>query len=400
MSEIYSKARRVLIWLGPHDSTTIDALKFLQEELSQLENTTDQIRVEDKERRWEDVLYLMRQTWFSRRWAIQELAHAREGTVCCGHRDFDWQNVLVGVKSFYDNVGINWDILDPDIYSHDRDKLERLPAVRLIGAVNNIFKKQNTPDLYEREPIQGLEYLVSVLTDYDTSDPRDTINCFRNIAKEAYVLTEFRVPATHASLKPPELNYEHSLLEVYTGFIAWIYKATGCIDILCRRWALPERKGRGVPQEYPALTERGFNGEHAPALSQTACRYVLRHTSVNGYINANELLRGELPEMVRTYLKRVEEVILDRRFIEVEPDGISMGADKRHGLGPNKSQIGDLVCILYGCTVPCILRKHAHVPGSYQLVGECYIYGLMDGEAITCRSEEALDSDKMVFRIV
>ena len=49
------------------------------------------------------------------------------------------------------------------------------------------------------------------------------------------------------------------------------------------------------------------------------------------------------------------------------------------GLGPTNAQKGDLVCILYGCSVPVILRKYGK---GHRFVGESYIHGLMDGAAV------------------
>jgi hypothetical protein len=49
------------------------------------------------------------------------------------------------------------------------------------------------------------------------------------------------------------------------------------------------------------------------------------------------------------------------------------------GLGPAKIQNGDMVCIIYGCSVPLILRaQNDH----HILVGEAYVHGIMDGEVI------------------
>ncbi|KAN0108697.1 HET domain containing protein [Hyaloscypha variabilis] len=52
------------------------------------------------------------------------------------------------------------------------------------------------------------------------------------------------------------------------------------------------------------------------------------------------------------------------------------------GLGPPLSKNGDFVCILYGCSVPVILREMSP-KGHYILVGEAYVHGKMDSEAIT-----------------
>jgi hypothetical protein len=51
------------------------------------------------------------------------------------------------------------------------------------------------------------------------------------------------------------------------------------------------------------------------------------------------------------------------------------------GMARNEAQQGDIVCILLGCSIPVILRPSAdHL--SYKLVGESYIQGVMDGEAM------------------
>jgi hypothetical protein len=49
------------------------------------------------------------------------------------------------------------------------------------------------------------------------------------------------------------------------------------------------------------------------------------------------------------------------------------------GLGPRGAKEGDLVCVLFGSNVPFVLRKH---DGKYILIGEAYVHGYMDGEAM------------------
>lgn len=49
-------------------------------------------------------------------------------------------------------------------------------------------------------------------------------------------------------------------------------------------------------------------------------------------------------------------------------------------LGPNIIQKGDIVCVLFGGKMPFCLRPLEN--GSYHLVGECYVHGLMEGQAI------------------
>ncbi|MCJ1479437.1 hypothetical protein MMC13_008123 [Lambiella insularis] len=49
------------------------------------------------------------------------------------------------------------------------------------------------------------------------------------------------------------------------------------------------------------------------------------------------------------------------------------------GLGPRSMQPGDLVCVLCGGIVPFILRKDGQ---RYTLIGEAYVHGIMDGQAL------------------
>ncbi|EGX45777.1 hypothetical protein AOL_s00140g93 [Orbilia oligospora ATCC 24927] len=54
------------------------------------------------------------------------------------------------------------------------------------------------------------------------------------------------------------------------------------------------------------------------------------------------------------------------------------------GLCPGDARSEDLVCIIYGCSVPVILRMVIAGPLQpwYRIVGEAYVHGKMDGEAI------------------
>lgn len=59
----------------------------------------------------------------------------------------------------------------------------------------------------------------------------------------------------------------------------------------------------------------------------------------------------------------------------------------RFVLGPSHMQPGDLVCILFGGTVPFILRQAMNAEGEetgkFLLVGEAYVDGAMDGEVVS-----------------
>jgi hypothetical protein len=45
-------------------------------------------------------------------------------------------------------------------------------------------------------------------------------------------------------------------------------------------------------------------------------------------------------------------------------------------------QSGDKVYVLAGGSHPFVLRPMADDPKQFQLVGECYLHGIMDGQAL------------------
>ena len=59
------------------------------------------------------------------------------------------------------------------------------------------------------------------------------------------------------------------------------------------------------------------------------------------------------------------------------------------GLAPQEGTKGDLICILYGCSVPVLLRRHNANKSDiyYEFIGECYVHDLMDGEAFTIQKK-------------
>jgi hypothetical protein len=49
-------------------------------------------------------------------------------------------------------------------------------------------------------------------------------------------------------------------------------------------------------------------------------------------------------------------------------------------MAPSTTCIGDIVCVLFGCDIPVVLRKPAE--NHYTFVGECYSHDIMEGEAM------------------
>lgn len=52
-------------------------------------------------------------------------------------------------------------------------------------------------------------------------------------------------------------------------------------------------------------------------------------------------------------------------------------------MAASKAEQGDLVCVLFGCSIPVILRERkGDEAGTFEFIGECYLDGFMNGEAL------------------
>lgn len=58
------------------------------------------------------------------------------------------------------------------------------------------------------------------------------------------------------------------------------------------------------------------------------------------------------------------------------------------GTLPWDTKEGDLVCVLYGGQTPFVLRSDESCPGKYHFVGDCYVHGIMEGEALSMGLKE------------
>lgn len=72
------------------------------------------------------------------------------------------------------------------------------------------------------------------------------------------------------------------------------------------------------------------------------------------------------------------------------------------GFVPTDAQVGDSIAILEGCSVPVVIREGHHRPRpdfvTWQLIGECYIEGLMEGEFIEkLASQNEVWSEKLTI---
>ncbi|KAK4443183.1 hypothetical protein QBC34DRAFT_488484 [Podospora aff. communis PSN243] len=137
-----------------------------------------------------------------------------------------------------------------------------------------------------------------------------------------------------------------------------------------------------------------------PMVFQTAAK----DRGINYGFETHRLIHESTNARVAELFRRVQAVVWDRRLITVtggfadwlkENEALSQREEQGAlGLSPCEAQIGDKVCIIFGCSVPLVLRKIVDTD-KYVLIGECYLDHTMDGEAMTY-FEKMVKGRKMV----
>lgn len=143
------------------------------------------------------------------------------------------------------------------------------------------------------------------------------------------------------------------------------------------RWDL-DTKGEELPPDdfwRTLVADRDELGRNPPAWYPLACRHTLQffnHES-RGSVNLFQVdSQLDNPALLKRYSKRLQSVIWGRR----------LGRTEKHKfltLVPQKASEGDLICIIFGVSVPVVLRERKE--GGFLLVGESYVHSMMDGEA-------------------
>ena len=515
--EVYRKAARVCIWLGPGDTASDQAMSFVAKVID-IEKFDEVLNNEKYVQQWHSLFELLKARWFSRRWVIQELALAKDATVHCGTMDCNWADFKDAISIFHHYFkAIQPKPKNLEYSRNATRKLDPLGAKLLVDLTSNIFRIGPND---QRQPTRGLETLVSTLAGFETADPRDTIHALTSLSREK----------AYGDPTLPKPDYGKDLYEVYQNFVKWAVEHSGSLDIVCRPWALPERssiptgattvprlvtlpswislvddapfgrgadwfRGRRFGESFAGLPERKFysassreppqirfgeyvpgqyedkslyakgflignvewksepipdgvipqrclvkagwteraelgledipdrlwrslvadrrpHGADNPSWYRRACMYCLLNRTASGHINTEKILQAndlvDHQSLVQAYLERVQAVTWNRAFLEAtppeSPDALDDGKKipKLFGLGPGKVEVADVVVILYGCSVPVILRPQlpsvSGTTGSkgYSFIGEAYVCSKMDGEALY----DGKSSNEMEFKIV
>ncbi|KAI0112457.1 heterokaryon incompatibility protein-domain-containing protein [Nemania sp. FL0031] len=115
-------------------------------------------------------------------------------------------------------------------------------------------------------------------------------------------------------------------------------------------WKKPEKNYPPDSFWRTLVADRGKDNRNPPYYFARACREsALKGGLRSGGINTKLLIDNERNSIIAEFCRRVQAVIWNRRLFTTKT--------KTLGLGPSNVQEGDKVGIIYGCTVPVILRE-------------------------------------------
>ncbi len=264
MDKIYGNALSVCVWLGEEDEDSKLAMDFIKNKMVDLWKFDKLLDNPAMARQWAALVALMKRPWFSRRWVIQEIAMASRGILYCGKESLPWKDFADAVSLFVKVESARArlaDLMKRELsYGHmpgSFGNISSLGAAMLVNATQNLFRSSSITG--ERQPIYSLEYLVSSLSVFEATQPRDTIYALLSIAKDAIRrdgkqgLSETQIPLKRngrdtimellaRSFTSQRYNVDYTLpvIDVYKDFIKFCFRKSDevrALDILCRPWA-------------------------------------------------------------------------------------------------------------------------------------------------------------------
>jgi Heterokaryon incompatibility protein (HET) len=136
---------------------------------------------------------------------------------------------------------------------------------------------------------------------------------------------------------------------------------------------------------------KGPDGKNASTSYSLFCQEMFQ---TQHDINLVEEKQKSSNQVLIEFINRVLSVIYGRKLARTQKH-------RRLALLPPTTKDGDVICILYGCSVPVVLRNtgektkgsisgETNTPGGrniWELVGESYMYGMMFGDALVARRE-------------
>ena len=435
MADLYRLADRVVVWLGPEKNNSGWGIRILDHLSSQIKvdfNTFEMKPASNEaEPHWSNrsrilpygdaellaVNDVLSHPWFERLWVQQEIRLANPNAIfLCGWDMIAWQSLRQAILCLYAK-----ELKPKSAVSRLSDRLA------IIEPLTNDEKRFSLNDIMEMtlnckyfDTRDRIYAVLSLLDDYDKKVGIEVD--YNKTTNQVYQDVALRYIAYYRHLN---VLISSGLKDKPSGRPTWVPDwtvANRFEGVLARGFSISEVRHRGggvlsvtgthlatvqhakrtkmdtdmesaileIQRLAPhGILERSYPG--GGSLLAAYCRIVCAGRFSDSFLP----LRKDFPQFQQSmdFLSAILQPA-EKRILAVGPGDMRLLGDARHfreqrsfietregyiGLAPQIAQPGDQVCVFLGCNAPMLLRSAPNL--RYQVVGACYIYGLMNGEA-------------------
>ncbi|KAH6673235.1 heterokaryon incompatibility protein-domain-containing protein [Halenospora varia] len=395
-------------------------------------------------RAWEGFSALLQRPWWTRAWIVQEATTggAKKALLFCGQQKFDWITLRIALK--LSHHALHHKILHCQFENpHRAFILEDLRGNREVGAYTSLFDVLEVLRSLEcRDPRDSVYAALGIATDISDSD---IIPDYTKSVKDVYL----EVVKFYLSKPPPHsldfLGFVIPPTEVFDSdrqnLPSWVpnWHTYGCyafgksidsrnpksreVYMACGNLAAHPRitdnqllhvEGYQIDTIdevctacYLNLARGGVNVERSWVPKDGDCPYPLGGTNLEAFNHAicADTKRKDVSDSMVERAGSIDWEIVDRDTSLLTPAELKqrmcMLIDLKYltvgrrlfktskgliGLGAAGVEKGDIICLFSGGQLLYVLRETSK-PGQYSFMGECYVHGLMDGEAVPTSSE-------------
>ena len=396
MHRIYARALQTAIWLGEEYENSDGAMKFVEKLASHVEGLSEDFKVEDPDlSKWKAVYenaenfalwiamyYLMCRPWWKRVWVIQEIIAATSATIYCGTESISWDRFQMVLGS-----PLKGKLLDGPLYFQSYKR--GLSGGRNAELLESLRQKQREGH------VPKLEEMLFTAWHYGASDPRDKV----------YALLSF-APLQRAKLI---CDYSRTTVDLYKDVVKQIVVESRSLEIICRSqhfehwmlelaefpswcpdWSTPPLEDSWI-SERDTMSDReliesrlpGSSPPHYEAAGSTAAV-----ASFSEDLNTLTVEGFQLDVVERLYDQSSKDVLgipMRQAARAAASQSVWRIGDTHHRISsyfqPPAMKAGDVVCILFGCSHPVVLRRMPY-DNSWLFIGDCFIHAYMHGEAM------------------
>jgi len=348
MSQVFSYAFEVLVWLGIEADDSRLAMEVLQD-VCESYNWSDALKA---------IARLFNREYWTRMWIIQEIGLANKVTLQCGGQSVDWRSI----KSLQSKLYIDSSTVKEAV------RIDHSYAMQHFRQWSN-QKPYKNARLWQSNDghSSSLHGLLETFRDYKCSDPRDKVFALLGLAHDCQ----------NGELLP---DYSKSILNVYVDviyhcntiiaedstrkFVSFSRILLDSLGLQSVDQKVIEKALESVSNAGRPLLQVNFYGCHyiqetGPSFERQLLKLALKVEHISSgppYANPQHL--RSFPDLTTTSLHIRKELWNDPGEIECV-HSISL-ANGSYGLAPVHVAKGDAICRLPGWDVAVVLRECPH----------------------------------------